>query len=190
MTTTTEALRTRVQSALEDLVARQASAQIAAWAMQLPGCDGSADWVEIGPNKPEPLGDFVPRALVWADEAQHPSAPSTTPVLWITRHRDDTPGALPTVHYSAVEAAQHLAQFREGVARTVALVEAGVPSAEPAAWIESLKIDMQHSAWEGVLQLNDALRNIDDAAKAWGAAPLMANGLTEAHKRDLPGYSG
>ena len=65
--------------------------------------------------------------------AQQAIAPSTTPVLWITRHRDDTPGTRPTVHYSAEEAAQHLAQFREGVARTVALVEAGVPSAEPAA---------------------------------------------------------
>jgi hypothetical protein len=27
---------------------------------------------------------------------------------------------------------------------------------------EALKIEMQHSAWDGVLQLDDALRNIDD----------------------------
>lgn len=70
------------------------------------------------------------------------------------------------------------------------LQQPSVHSAEPAAWIESLKIDMQHSAWEGVLQLDDALRNIDDAAKAWGAAPLMANGLTEAETRATASVAG
>ena len=112
MTTPTEALRTRVQSALADpacarlrewadigpvqlaavetladLVAQQAGVQIAAWAMQLPGCDGSADWVEIGPEQPEPLGDFVPRALVWADELAGPDKAAT----WCAIHQHYKP---------------------------------------------------------------------------------------------------
>jgi hypothetical protein len=35
-------------------------------------------------------------------------------------------------------------------------------AAERERLCEALKIEMQHSAWDGVLQLDDALRNIDD----------------------------
>jgi hypothetical protein len=54
---------------------------IAAWAMQIPGCDGSADWVEFGPEKPAPVDGVVARALVWADEAGQSSqqAPAAQP---------------------------------------------------------------------------------------------------------------
>jgi Lar family restriction alleviation protein len=55
---------------------------IAAWAMQIPGCDGSADWVELGPDKPAPVDGVVARALVWADEAGQSAqqAPAAQPV--------------------------------------------------------------------------------------------------------------
>jgi hypothetical protein len=55
---------------------------IAAWAMQIPGCDGSADWVELGPDKPAPVDGVVARALVWADEVGQSAqqAPAAQPV--------------------------------------------------------------------------------------------------------------
>ena len=34
--------------------------------------------------------------------------------------------------------------------------------AERARLLDALKIEMEHSAWDGVLQLDDALRNISD----------------------------
>jgi len=50
--------------------------------------------------------------------------------------------------------------------RRVAELEAeraGLVAAERERLCEALKIEMQHSAWDGVLQLDDALRNIADA---------------------------
>jgi Lar family restriction alleviation protein len=69
---------------------------IAAWAMQIPGCDGSADWVELGPDKPAPVDGVVARALVWADEAgqsaqQAPAAQpvaDAVPLFWYRPCRD------------------------------------------------------------------------------------------------------
>lgn len=52
----------------------------------------------------------------------------------------------------------------ECLARFAALVAAH----ERERLCADLKIDMQHSAWDGVLQLDDALRNIDAAIRARG----------------------
>ena len=46
----------------------------------------------------------------------------------------------------------------------------------PGSW-EHLKVMMQHSAWEGTLQLSDALANIDDFAKS--AAPAVQESQDE-----------
>ena len=49
------------------------------------------------------------------------------------------------------------------------------PPAQPSPAVPSLaplKLAMEHSAWEGTLQLSDALANIDDFAKAAQPAPV------------------
>lgn len=43
-------------------------------------------------------------------------------------------------------------------------------AAERKRLCEALKIEMQHSAWDGVLQLDDALRNIADANAKYSVA--------------------
>lgn len=43
---------------------------------------------------------------------------------------------------------------------------ARVAEVERARLLAALKLQMQHSAWDGVLQLDDALRNIDDVLRA------------------------
>ncbi len=41
-----------------------------AWLMTYPGCDGSADWVEIGANEPEPEDGAEAHALVRMSEVE------------------------------------------------------------------------------------------------------------------------
>jgi len=48
-----------------------------------------------------------------------------------------------------------------------------------------LKLMMEHSAWEGTLQLSDALANIDDFAKAAQPAPVPVP-LTQCNDNDSP----
>ena len=42
----------------------------AAWAMEIPGCDGSADWCELGAEEPEPLPPAVASPLYRAPPAR------------------------------------------------------------------------------------------------------------------------
>ena len=42
----------------------------AAWAMEIPGCDGSADWVELGAEQPEPFPPAVASPLYRAPPAR------------------------------------------------------------------------------------------------------------------------
>lgn len=49
-------------------------------------------------------------------------------------------------------------------------------AAERERLCEALKIAMQHSAWDGVLQLDDALLNIADALLGTPTAPAQAAG--------------
>ena len=88
--------------------------------------------------------------------------------------------ALQSAHITLTAISTHptleLSDFMRGkIAAAVEAVQAALTltTAAPPSWAESLKIAMQHSAWDGVLQLDDALRNIDDAALAAPAAPSV-----------------
>jgi hypothetical protein len=62
-----------------------------------------------------------------------------------------------------------------------AMALAAHPAPAVLSWAP-LKMAMQHSAWEGTLQLGDALANIDDFAKAAQPAPVP---LTNERLRDI-----
>ncbi|MGC4396030.1 hypothetical protein [Hydrogenophaga sp. T2] len=105
-------------------------------------------------------------------EAEDPREPIRLPVREM---RDE-----PVPHQAAdpIRAALQLAleatpEELQGALSAVRAALAAQPAGGqvPQGWIDSLRLAMEHSAWDGVLQLSDALANIDDAAAMLAAAP-------------------
>lgn len=89
------------------------------------------------------------------------------PVLWIVRHRNDTPNSYPAVHYTVESAQTHAAQFGSGMAFVVALVEAAAPAMAAPKWADVVRQCITDPA------VADRILSIPDDASADEARKIL-----------------
>ncbi len=125
--------------------------------------DAQRFWPHMGPHRAVQL---VEAASVAASAGSEPVAPAGAAVLcWV--NEDELPEGLTQEAYSAL--------FPHSKVDGVRMFPIFGPTAQAApagagAWA-NLKLMMEESAWDGTLQLSDALANIDDLAAAHPSPP-------------------